>query len=138
MQLTDLVFALTELKNAESSLINNFNSDEIKHDIESLDNRIITLLKEWAEQAASIHDSCVLLSSAFATRIFCRICLGSNPLALAMALILSGLKLAFGINVNYPVDRRRHHTQSIADLRFSTARSSINLCNDACLDPTVQ
>ncbi|MFZ0512710.1 MAG: hypothetical protein WAM14_13975, partial [Candidatus Nitrosopolaris sp.] len=46
MPLTSVVFALTELKNSELQLLNNFNSDDIKHDIESLDSRILILLKD--------------------------------------------------------------------------------------------
>jgi hypothetical protein len=40
------------------------------------------------EQAASMRDSSCLISSGFVTRILCRICLESKPLALAMARIL--------------------------------------------------
>jgi hypothetical protein len=53
MPLTDLVFALTELKNAESSLLNNYNSEELKQDIESLDNRIVTLLRDRYKMSLS-------------------------------------------------------------------------------------
>ena len=53
MPLTDLVFALTELKNAESSLLNDYNSEELKQDIESLDNRIVTLLRDRYKMSLS-------------------------------------------------------------------------------------
>jgi acylphosphatase len=46
LPLTDVVFALTELKNAKLPLLNNFNTDDIKHDIESLDSKILILLKD--------------------------------------------------------------------------------------------
>jgi acylphosphatase len=46
LPLSSVVFALSELKNAELQLLNNFNTDDIKHDIESLDNKIRILLKE--------------------------------------------------------------------------------------------
>jgi acylphosphatase/predicted metal-dependent hydrolase len=46
LPLSSVVFALSELKNAESPLLNNFNTDDIKHDIESLDNKIHILLQE--------------------------------------------------------------------------------------------
>jgi hypothetical protein len=48
-----------------------------------LNQRLTILLHVSCTCAASIHDSSCLISSAFVTRILCRSCLESKPLALA-------------------------------------------------------
>jgi hypothetical protein len=44
--LSSILFALSELKNADPSSLNNFNVDDIKQDIRSLDTKIRTFLEE--------------------------------------------------------------------------------------------
>jgi hypothetical protein len=84
-----------------------------------------------------VKDSCCLLSSALVTRILCKICLSRHS-CFSNGFDSFWSKATFGINIDYPVIGSGHYTQSMTELRFSTARRSINLCNLACLNTTIQ